>query len=149
MANAMISAYGGDRWCRDMILRWAGSNPKGLASLKADDSLEVYSNFFRQTHVINASNEDYAAGATIDVDMQEADQKAGRKIHAPVFLLYSEKYLGSRYDVPKEWQDWVEEGVRVKSFAMDNGVGHFDTEEDPELSAKVFREWLRELKIDA
>jgi pimeloyl-ACP methyl ester carboxylesterase len=145
----MITAYGGDRWCQEMILRWAGSNPKGLASLKADNSLEVYGNFFKQPHVINSSNEDYSAGATTDVDLQEEDQKAGRKIRVPVFLLYSEKYLGSRFDVPKEWEDWVEDGVKIKSYALGGGIGHFDTEEEPEISAKVFREWLRELGIDA
>lgn len=128
-----------------MMHRWAGSNARGLGSLKSDNALEVYGNFFTQPHVIHASNEDYAAGATVDVEMQGEDQREGRKVRVPIFLIYSEGYLGSRYDVPKVWEEWVERASLIGSCRLGEGVGHFGVEEAPEVSARGFWEWLRGL----
>ncbi|KAF2478239.1 haloacetate dehalogenase [Lindgomyces ingoldianus] len=149
LAFDMITAYGGSRWCNDMILRWAGKNPVGLASLKSDNALEVYGEFFTNPETIRASNEDYRAGAFEDVDMQTEDQKAGRKIarNLGVLLVYSSDYIGRRHDVESEWRGWVEEGTHVKSSGLGNGIGHFLPEEAPQETAKVIREWLEELGV--
>jgi hypothetical protein len=45
-----------------MILLWAGKNSTGLSTFKADDSLNVYRQFFEQPHTLDASNKDYEAG---------------------------------------------------------------------------------------
>lgn len=146
-ALKMIVAYGGDQWCTDMILRWAGKNEQGLKILKSDNALEVYGAFFKNEHTIRASNEDYKAGADVDLDQQEEDQKSGRKINVPLFLIYSEHYIGSRYDVPKEWEDWVGKEVKIESFAVGNGIGHFDAEEAPEECAQEINNWLKGLRF--
>lgn len=146
----MITAFGGDKWCTEMILHWAGKNEKGLSKLKSDNALQIYGDFFKEPHVIEASNEDYKAGATVDVDLQEEDQKAGKKIGVSTLLLiYSEGYIGSRYDLPAEWKDWVEEGVSIESLALGNGIGHFGAEEAPEESAKKINAWLKSLGFEA
>lgn len=145
LANRLIASFGGDNWCREMTLRWAGKNPKGLASLKADNALDVYGNFFTQPHVVDASNKDYEAGAGVDVKMQEKDQKEGRKIKCPVLLIYSESYIGGRYKFPDVWGEWVDEGVRTESCALGDGVGHFGPEEAPEESARAIGTWLKGL----
>jgi pimeloyl-ACP methyl ester carboxylesterase len=146
-ALKMIVAYGGDQWCTDMIIRWAGKNEKGLNALKSDNALEVYGAFFNNEHTIRASNEDYKAGAGVDLDQQEEDQKNGRKINAPLLLIYSEHYIGSRYDLPKEWEDWVDKDVKVDSFAVQDGIGHFDAEEAPEECAREINNWLKGLQF--
>lgn len=147
LAKEMITAYGGFNWCQKMTLAWCGKNPKGLASLKSDDSLKVYGGFFTHPHTIQSSNEDYRAGATTDIEAQEEDQKNGRRIKAPLLLVYSEIFIGKRYDVPKEWREWVDEGVEIRSHALENGIGHFGAEEAPDESAGAISGWLKELGV--
>jgi len=138
----MIKAFGPANWCSEMTIRWAGKNEKGLAALKADDALAVYTKFFEQEHTLDASNKDYEAGATVDVDAQKEDQEQGRKIAAPLLLVYSEAGIGKRYDVGGAWKEWVEEGVHVKSYPLGDGIGHFGAEEAPEETAKAVVGWL-------
>lgn len=143
----MITAYGGARWCQDMLRRWSGSNARGQQSFQADGAFDVYGGFFGQEGVVRASNADYAAGATADVQAQVEDQGAGRKIRVPVLVMYSEGYLGRRYDVPGEWRDWVDGAAAVKVWPVGEGVGHFIPEEAPEGSVSGVREWLGELGV--
>tara|TARA_R110002003_G_scaffold104_23_gene8359 strand:- start:5482 stop:6360 length:879 start_codon:yes stop_codon:yes gene_type:complete len=147
LATRMITAYGGANWCTEMIQRWAGTNPTGLQSLKSDDALAVYGGFFEQESVIIASNEDYKHGATTDVEMDEEDQKAGRKIEKPLLLLYSAEFIGSRFDFDfgAVWKEWVADGVQIRNHGLENGIGHFGAEEAPEECARVIGEWLREV----
>jgi pimeloyl-ACP methyl ester carboxylesterase len=145
LATRMITAFGPAAFLTEMTSHWAGKNPAGLSSFKSDDSLKVYGEFFAQPHVLKASCEDYEHGATTDVEAQSADQEAGRKIVVPLFLLYSEQYIGSRYEFPDVWGEWVAEGVRVKSHALGGGIGHFGAEEAPKESARVVGEWLKGL----
>lgn len=142
LANRIISAFGGDKWCEEMILRWAGKNPKGLEVLKSDDSLSVYTKFFLNPQTVDASNKDYEAGATVDVEAQKEDQNAGRKLDRPTLLLYSESYIGSRYTFPDVWKPWVKEGVKLEIHGLGDNIGHFGAEEAPEESAKVIKGWL-------
>jgi pimeloyl-ACP methyl ester carboxylesterase len=145
LATRMISAYGGAKWCSEMIYSWAGKNPDGLKALEADDSMAVYGGFFEQEEIIRASCEDYKHGATTDLEAQEKDQKEGRKMDMPVLLLYAADFIGSRYDFSTVWNDWVKEGVEITNHALENGIGHFGVEEAPEECARVIGEWLRGL----
>jgi pimeloyl-ACP methyl ester carboxylesterase len=115
--------------------------------LKADDSISVYGQFFEDRTIVEASCKDYEAGATTDVEMQEQDQKEGRKIKVPLLLLYGADYIGKRYNLPKEWEDWVEEGVKIKDCPLENGIGHFGAEEAPKETAKAVNGWLGELGV--
>lgn len=146
LATRMITAYGRAAFLSDMLDAWSGSNAQGQRALRADDAESVYARFFEQDHVLRASCEDYAHGATTDVEAQEEDQKQGRKIGVPLFLLYSEGMIGKRYNFPDVWRDWVDEGVEIKSHALGGGIGHFGAEEAPEESARVVGEWLKALR---
>ncbi|KAF2640090.1 alpha/beta-hydrolase [Massarina eburnea CBS 473.64] len=143
LANRMIGAFGGANWCREMILKWAGKSEKGLKALEADDSLSVYTTFMSNPSTINATNQDYEAGATVDVSKQKDDQANGRKIKVPLLLIYSEAYIGKRYNFSQVWKEWVDEGVRIESVALGNGVGHFGAEEAPEESAEAVNAWVK------
>ena len=144
----MIAAYGGGKWCTEMIESWAGSNPSGLEKLKADRSMEVYAGFFEDAEVIRASCEDYKHGATTDVEAQEKDQEEGRKIGVPLLLLYGKDFIGKRYDFGEVWKEWVDEGVQITDHGLGGGIGHFGVEEAPEESARVIGEWLGGLGVE-
>ena len=72
-------------------------------------ALDDYRTAFNNADVRHAMCEDYRAGATTDEAHDLADRAAGRKIHAPVLLLWEE---GRRYGGGREplniWADWAE-----------------------------------------
>jgi pimeloyl-ACP methyl ester carboxylesterase len=138
----MITAFGPSNWCQEMTLNWAGKNASGLSSLKADDALTVYGDFFAQEYTLKATCDDYKEGATTDVEKEQNDQKEGRNIGVPLLLMYSESGIGSRFTFPDVWEEWVNEGVAVQSHGLGQGVGHFGPEEAPEECARVIKEWL-------
>lgn len=145
LAPRMITAYGRAAFLADMLAAWSGSNPTGQKVFRSNDAESVYATFFSQDHVLQASCEDYYHGATTDVQMQEEDQKHGRKIQVPLFVLYSEGMIGKKYEFPEVWREWVGEGVRIDHHALGEGIGHFGAEEAPEECAKVIGDWLKDL----
>jgi pimeloyl-ACP methyl ester carboxylesterase len=130
LATPMIVAYGGGKWCQEMILRWA-SQGAGLESLRADDALAVYAGYFANESVVRASCDDYEAGSNEDVVMEREDQEVGRGIAVDTLLMFSKDYLGSRHDVPMGWKSFVMETAELKIGEL-TGVGHFLPEEAPE-----------------
>jgi len=138
----MLTAYGGATWCKECILRWAGASSQGRSLLTSDDSLTVYSRFFSQPHTIEASNLDYLAGATTDVEAQKEDQEKGRKVSCPVLLVYGKEYIGKRFDMKGEWREWVEDGVEIGDCGLVGGIGHFGAEEAPEETARGILGWM-------
>jgi len=78
--------------------------------------------------------------------MQKKDQEEGRKVRSPVLLVWSEGYIGKRYDVEAVWRDWVGEGVKIDVRALGDGVGHFGAEEAPKETAEALNAWLAGLK---
>lgn len=141
----MITAFGASDWCKEMTLLWAGQTSSGLAKLKADDAFDVYGGFFAQEHTLKASCEDYHEGATTDVEREQEDQKAGKKIKVPLLLIYSADSIGSRYKFPDVWNDWVAAGTDLQHHGLEGGVGHFGVEEAPEECAEVIVRWLKGL----
>jgi pimeloyl-ACP methyl ester carboxylesterase len=105
----------------------------------------VYAGFFEDEGVVRASCEDYAHGATTDLEAQEADQREGRKIGVPLLLLYSRDLIGKRFDFGEVWKEWVDGGVKVTNHALGNAIGHFGAEEAPEECAEVIGGWLKGL----
>ncbi|PSN61420.1 alpha/beta-hydrolase [Corynespora cassiicola Philippines] len=144
IARGLIAAYGGPRWVREMVARWAGS---GLRRIEEEGGMEVYAGFFESADVVEATCEDYAAGATVDVEAQWHDQEAGRKIEVPVLLVYSGVSIGSRFDFGTVWNDWVKEGVEITKHPLGDGAGHFGAEEAPEETAAALKKWFQGLGL--
>lgn len=67
-------------------------------------------------------------GATVDVNTEREWREKGKKLEVETLVIYSESYIGSRYDVPGEWKSWVQES-KLKSQALGNDIGHFGAEE--------------------
>lgn len=127
----MIQAYGGARFCRDVMTRSCGISSAGLASLHADDSLSHYSAAYEREDVIRGAALDYKAGADEDWLAEVADRKARRKISIPTCVLYSEWKLGKLVDVEKGWGECVDARV-LEVHGIGGDVGHYLPEEAPE-----------------
>jgi pimeloyl-ACP methyl ester carboxylesterase len=83
--------------------------------------------------------DDYRAGAIQDSQLQEEDQKEGRKIESDVLVLISKGYLGGRHDVEIVWSEWMGQNGKLEVHGIERGVGHFVAEEEPEETARVVR----------
>ena len=79
-----------------LLQRWAGE--AGL--LRIPTRSPPTSAASRSPSVIQASCEDYRAGASIDVELDRADRKKGRRIACPVLALWGKGYLKDKIDSP-------------------------------------------------
>ena len=88
---------------------------------------------------IHASCEDYRAGATIDLNDDRADVRAGRKITCPVLILWGARGVVGRIFQPLEtWRDLVSSPT---GEAIDSG--HFIPEERPDETLRALRAFFR------
>ena len=135
----MIAAQGGDIWTKMCLDRWVGKSEAGLSKFQEHNAVNIYADFFKSESVVRATCDDYRAGAEEDIELQEFDQKLGRKIGIDVLAVYSKDYLGKRYDVRSVWEEWMVDDAKEKLnvLAIGGGVGHFIAEEAPEEVAKA------------
>lgn len=139
LATAMIKAQGGDNWAKMCLDRWVGKSSAGQEKFKEHDAIEVYAEAFKVESVIRTTCDDYRAGAMEDPQLQEEDQREGRKIESDVLVLFSKGYLGGWYDVEKVWSEWMGGNGRLEVHGIGRGVGHLLAEEEPEETAGVVR----------
>jgi haloacetate dehalogenase len=105
---------------RQLLNRWAG-RPDALDPA----AVAEYVRHFKKPSVIQATCEDYRAGATVDLDHDRADRDRGRKIRCPTLFLWSRRYLAAKASSPVEvWRAWTDD---VRDVALD--CGHFVAEE--------------------
>ncbi|TVY73616.1 Fluoroacetate dehalogenase [Lachnellula suecica] len=143
VATHMIGAQGGGVFVQTCLNRWVGKSDIGSFSFKEHDAVKVYSDSFKYESVIRASCDDYRAGAEEDIQLQDEDQKEGRKVDIDVLVLYSADYLGKRYDLQEVWQKWMGKGkLEVEGFG--DGVGHFIAEEAPEKIASAIQSFYNQ-----
>lgn len=101
------------------------------------DAVSEYRRCFCTAEAIHASCEDYRAAAGIDLELDAADEQAGRKIEAPVLALWGAKgALGRLWNVLDVWRQHA--NAPVEGRALESG--HYLAEEQPE---EVLREYLR------
>jgi haloacetate dehalogenase len=77
---------------------------------------------------VHASCEDYRAAVTVDLEHDDADAAAGRRVSCPLLVLWgAEGYVGLAYDVLAVWREYAHD-------VQGTGVpgGHFVPEEAPE-----------------
>ena len=99
---------------------------------------EAVADYTRALHdpaVVHAICEDYRAGATCDRRRDEADRAAGRRITAPLQVLWGARgALPAWYDTLEVWRSWGED---VTGSAIDSG--HFLVEEQPAATLAALR----------
>ena len=101
----------------------------GLARFNSDAVAE-YERCFSDPATIHATCEDYRAAASIDLEHDEADVAAGRKVKCPLLVLWGEKGVVHKFFEPLS--DWasVAEDVRGRALAS----GHYLAEEIPDAT---------------
>jgi len=111
-------------WLHHLLDRWKGRDAVLDAAAVAD-----YEASFARPEVVAATCADYRAGATLDVEHDRADRAAGRRIAAPVQVIWAKQYLASVSPL-QTWKAWSDDPREV---ALD--CGHFVAEEQPHACA--------------
>jgi haloacetate dehalogenase len=93
------------------------------------EALADYMRCFRDPATIHAICEDYRATFGVDLDMDEADFQAGRKIACPVLLLWGATGgVGRNHDSTAIWPRYAADIRGAKALPC----GHYLSEEAPE-----------------
>ena len=112
----------------ESFVRQGSSTPEAYAE---------YMRAFRDPGTVHAACEDYRAGASIDLEHDEADMN--RKIACPLLVLWAEKGAMHRlFDVLATWRERASD-VRGKPLPG----GHFLPEELPDQTLAELRMFLR------
>src|SRR3954462_10294670 len=99
-----------------------------------------YARCVRDPRVVHGICEDYRAGATWDRQLDDEDRAAGRRITAPLQVLWAARgALAAWYDPVEIWRHWA---VDVTGSAIDSG--HFMVEERPAETLAALRAFHRD-----
>ena len=113
-----------DFFIKHTLASWTAT--KDLSAFDAD-ALEAYCAQARDPVRLKAMCDDYRAGESIDVEHDEADRAAGRKIACPTLALWGGVGIAAGAATPLDtWQKWCED---VRGEAIESG--HFIPEENP------------------
>jgi haloacetate dehalogenase len=98
------------------------------------EAMEAYRCAFDDPAAIEAMCEDYRAGASFDVELDDADRAAGRWIGCPVQVLWAARGALPRFypDVLEVWRPWAPE---LRGEAVD--ATHFIAEDRPQETAAL------------
>ncbi|MEN3791091.1 alpha/beta hydrolase [Fulvimarina sp. MAC3] len=105
----------------------------------AGAAMDEYRDNFRRPAAIEASCNDYRAGATIDWRLDRENREAGRRIACPTQALWGASGIpAGGADLVEIWRHWCEivEGEPVDA-------GHFIVEEAPEETYAALSRFLR------
>jgi len=122
---------------REFVMRHLGR--AGKPAFMDDRALAEYIRCFTRK-TIHGSCEDYRAAATIDLEHDEADNKAGRKIAAPTLVLWGARSHTGRFYSKNLLSIWKEEAADVTGGPLD--TGHYLPEEAPQVVADSFERFF-------
>lgn len=118
-------------YLRDKLARWSR-----VPEAFHPDAVAEYIRCFSDPAAIHATCEDYRAGATIDLEHDEAD--LDRHIECPLLALWGGRgFIGAHYDVIDLWS---RRARRVEGHAVD--AGHFVVEEAPQETLAALQAFL-------
>jgi haloacetate dehalogenase len=124
-----------DFYLLHLLNRWAGA-PAALDPA----SIAEYARHFRKPSVIEATCEDYRAGATVDLEHDRADRASGRRLSCPLLVLWGRRYLAGQAASPLDvWRSWAGD---VREVALE--CGHFLAEEEPQGCADALNGFFGE-----
>jgi hypothetical protein len=114
------------------LLKKIGSGSAGLAPFTPEALSEYLCCFTSET--IHGSCEDYRASASIELEFDRADIRAGRKITCSLLALWGKRGVIERCFAPL--QDWAEIATDVRGHSLDGS--HYLAEELPD---EIFAEF--------
>ncbi len=101
-------------------------------------AMAEYERCFADPATIHATCEDYRAAAGIDLEHDDADVAAGRKVQCPLLVLWGDKGVVHRLYDPVA--DWNSVAVDVRGRALTSG--HYLAEEAPAATLEALQEFL-------
>jgi haloacetate dehalogenase len=117
-------------YCAQQIGAWLEDR-----SATDDAALAAYCKAFARPGAVHAACEDYRAGYTCDLEADRADRDAGKKIEAPLLVLWGAGHDGKRSPhFPKLWERWASDLTTAPIRS-----GHFLMEEAPVETAAALR----------
>jgi haloacetate dehalogenase len=120
-----------DYFIRSRFLRVANAE-----TVFPNEAIEEYVRCFNDPAAIHGACEDYRAGASIDLEHDDAD--FDNKVTCPHLALWSETgYVGRTQDVLQVWRDY---STKVHGESLP--CGHYIAEELPDRAYALLREFL-------
>lgn len=113
-----------DGYINEKLALWTRAGDLSAYDFRA---LNAYRAFFRDPTRVHAACEDYRAGATVDLQADEADRAAGRTIGCPVHVVWGGSGIPAQGSNPLA--DWTVFAPHATGQAVDSG--HFIPEENP------------------
>ena len=120
--------------------RWETGGTTGISENPSDtrEAVAEYARQFRKPSVIEATCEDYRAGASVDLAHDSADRESGRRLTCPLLVLWGRRYLAEQAASPLDiWRLWAAD---VREVALE--CGHFLAEEQPDACAAAMLEFF-------
>ena len=105
----------------------------------SEEEIQHYISLCTPEH-IHGVCEDYRAGATIDLQTDLADLKAGRKVQCPVMLLWGERSHVAHHPrgAVEVWRDYCENIARARALPC----GHYPSEQAPDETYRELRDFF-------
>lgn len=133
LPERLLSAEG-DYYLRRTMASWCKT--EGAIT---EEAFAAYLAAWTGPRAIHAACEDYRAAATIDLEHDAADDKAGRKLAMPVQALWGGRgVVGRRFDVIGSWREKAAGEVVGEAF----DCGHFLPEEAPDETVRALAEFF-------
>ena len=124
------------RYFDGLLANWSRDGTLDAFDARA---LAAYRQSCNEPSRIHAFCEDYRAGATVDVEQDEADLALYRAITCPTFLVWSEFYLTRGAKAPLEvWRETFAPEITGGQVAS----GHVVAEEAPDATLALLRPFL-------
>jgi haloacetate dehalogenase len=114
----------------DFYLEWTLKKWSSVPGAFTPEALAEYRRCFRDPAAIHATCEDYRAGASIDLEHDEAD--ITKKIECPLLTIWGD---GPITKCAPNVETWRERATNVTGFPID--CGHFLAEEKPEETTEA------------
>jgi Predicted hydrolases or acyltransferases (alpha/beta hydrolase superfamily) len=122
-----------DFWLRRKLAHW-GRTPTAFT----EEAVAEYLRCFRNPATIAASCADYRAAATIDLEHDEVDVRARRKVDCPLLVLWeAQGFVGRKYNVLEVWRQYASD---VQGHSVPGG--HFLPEEAPAETLAALQAFL-------
>ncbi len=116
-----------------------GSGSAGMSPF-SPEALAEYLRCFGDPATVHANCEDYRAAASIDLEHDRIDEKAGRKIGCPLLALWGKNGVIERLFKPLD--DWAKVATDVRGHALP--AGHYLAEEVSDLVYTEFMNFFSE-----
>jgi len=124
MINADPEAF-----LRHLLESWSRTDSPFTA-----EAIAHYVAAFSDPDTVRATCDDYRAGAGIDSEFDASDREAGRRIEAPLLVLWGDQRGDRRRAMMETWERWA---TNVEGLGLP--CGHFLPEEAPEQTLNALR----------